>query len=41
VLRVIEELGGERLGEGLPAAEADARVTDPLVAAHRERWGLA
>ncbi len=40
VLRVVDELGGERLGEALPSPDADARVVEPLISAHRERWGL-
>jgi acetoin utilization deacetylase AcuC-like enzyme len=40
-LRVIDELGGERLSEALPSPAADPHVVDPLIAAHRERWGLA
>jgi acetoin utilization deacetylase AcuC-like enzyme len=40
VLRVVDELGGERLGEALPSPAADPRVVDPLIAAHRELWGL-
>ena len=39
-LRVVDELGGERLSEPLPAGEADPSVVAPLIAAHRERWGL-
>ncbi|HQN96484.1 MAG TPA: histone deacetylase [Thermoanaerobaculales bacterium] len=41
VLRVVDELGGERLTEALPSPPADSRVVDPLIAAHRERWGLS
>lgn len=40
VLRVVDELGGERLTEPLPTAAAEPRVTEPLIAAHRDRWGL-
>jgi acetoin utilization deacetylase AcuC-like enzyme len=40
VLRVVDELGGERLGEALPSPAADPRVVDPLIAAHRQRWNL-
>jgi acetoin utilization deacetylase AcuC-like enzyme len=41
VLRVVDELGGEHLGEELPAATAVESVVEPLIEAHRERWGLA
>jgi len=41
VLRVVDELGGERLGDALPATTADESVVEPLIAAHRGRWGLA
>jgi acetoin utilization deacetylase AcuC-like enzyme len=40
VLRVVDELGGERLGEALPSPDADAGVVEPLIEAHRERWHL-
>jgi acetoin utilization deacetylase AcuC-like enzyme len=40
VLRVVEEMGGERLSEALPSPAADPRVVDPLIAAHRDRWNL-
>jgi acetoin utilization deacetylase AcuC-like enzyme len=40
MLRVVDELGGERLREALPSAAADPRVVEPLLAAHRERWNL-
>jgi len=40
VLRVVDELGGERLNEPLPAIRAAESVVGPLIAAHRERWDL-
>jgi len=39
-LRVLDEMGGERLGEPLPDVQADTGIVEPLIRAHRQYWDL-
>lgn len=40
VLRVVDEMGGERLTEAVPTARPEAAIIEPLIDAHRPYWEL-